>query len=205
MSTLFYIHDPMCSWCWGFSATWHKLQRILPPNIRVKYLLGGLAVDSDALMPISMQSSIKQTWRNIQEEIPGTEFNFEFWAKNSPRRSTYPACRAVIAARIQSEDFAEKIIEAIQHAYYLNAANPSNNAILIEIAKNMALDINKFKQDLSSPQTQSQLDNEINKSIELGAQGFPSLILKKNNKNYFINIDYVNADNIVNSILSITN
>jgi len=70
-------------------------------------------------MPESMQQGLQQTWKQIAEVIPGTEFNFAFWTDNAPRRSTWPSCRAVIAARRQSRDFERPMIKAIQRAYYL--------------------------------------------------------------------------------------
>ena len=91
----------MCSWCWGFRPIWTEIKTNLPQEIEVKYLLGGLAPDSDEPMPKQMQSDISGYWRRIQQHIPGTKFNFDFWDKCEPRRSTYPSCRAVIAARKQ--------------------------------------------------------------------------------------------------------
>jgi len=201
MPTLYYIHDPMCSWCWGFQPTWQKLKNILPSNIVIQYLLGGLAVDCDDLMPLTMQKSIKQTWVTIQSEIPNTKFNFDFWSDNKPKRSTYPACRAVIAARKLDPNLHNKMIESIQHAYYLHAKNPSNTNILIELAQNLNIDTNEFEKLLLSPEINMELNKEINLSRELGAQGFPSLILETNNDNYFIPINYNDENEILDTIL----
>ena len=43
MSTLFYVVDPMCSWCYAFSPTWQKILENLPSDIKVVYVQGGLA------------------------------------------------------------------------------------------------------------------------------------------------------------------
>ncbi|MGB5741033.1 MAG: DsbA family protein, partial [Sedimenticolaceae bacterium] len=90
---LIYIHDPMCSWCWGFRPTFEQLCASLPRHVAVRRLLGGLAPDSDQPMPADMQMRLQQTWRRIQQRIPGTRFNFDFWRVCDPRRSTWPACR----------------------------------------------------------------------------------------------------------------
>ena len=66
----------------------------------------------------------KGNWIKIQKNVPGTEFNYDFWTLNEPRRSTYLSCRAVIAAKKQHPDFEILMIERIQKAYYLNAQNP---------------------------------------------------------------------------------
>ncbi|KRT58921.1 hypothetical protein Ga0076813_14514, partial [endosymbiont of Ridgeia piscesae] len=55
MTTLFYIHDPMCSWCWAFAPVLDKLQRQLPAEIRFTRLLGGLAPDNPAPMAAEMR------------------------------------------------------------------------------------------------------------------------------------------------------
>ena len=47
---LIYVHDPMCSWCWGFAETWQTLTEQLPADMPVVRLLGGLAPDSDEPM-----------------------------------------------------------------------------------------------------------------------------------------------------------
>jgi len=180
----------MCSWCWGFRPTWEKIRSNLPEELRVKYLLGGLAPDNDAPMQESMQKDIAGYWRKIQQHIPGTEFNFDFWENCQPRRSTYPACRAVIAARKQHPEIEQAMIEGIQKAYYLNAKNPSDNDTLIDIAESLGLDKNRFSNDLDSPETQQTLLKEIEFSRSIGAQGFPGMILDKNGRYIVVPLDY---------------
>ena len=198
--TLFYVHDPMCSWCWGFQKTWYEVQKKLPNNIKVEHLVGGLAPDSDDTMPKSMQTAISGYWQTIQEKIPGTEFNFNFWENCKPRRSTYPACRATLAAKLLEPTSEKQMIQAIQHAYYLNAKNPSDEVTLIECARNIGLDEKAFQQALNSHEIEEQLQQQINFSRSMGAQGFPSLILKKSEELQAIFIDYNNPQTIIQQI-----
>ena len=111
----------------GYRPVWQQLKAALPTNIRVENVLGGLAPDNDEPMPAALQEQIQAHWRRIRMDL-GTEFNFDFWTENQSRRSTYPACRAVLAASLQSHE--EEMIEAIQRAYYLRAMNPSNVEVL---------------------------------------------------------------------------
>lgn len=202
MPVLWYIHDPMCSWCWGFVQAWQRLQQQLPDNIEIRYLLGGLAPDSGQPMPMDMQANIRDTWRAIQKEIPGTEFNFNFWTQCRPRRSTWPACRAVIAARQQDPGMELPMIHAIQQAYYLEARNPSDTDTLAALAADLGLDRNRFGQGLEARQTQDILDAEIQHSRKLGAQGFPSLVLENADGSVkFIPLDYNNASTMLDRIL----
>ena len=45
-ATLYYIHDPMCSWCWAYRPTLMQLRENLPDDIRWQNVLGGLAPDT---------------------------------------------------------------------------------------------------------------------------------------------------------------
>ena len=123
-SVLYYIHDPMCSWCWGFNKVWKIVKNSLPNSINVQYILGGLAPDSDKPMGDETRKYIQMNWRKIQQQIPGTEFNYTFWDNCHPRRSTYPACRAVIAVKNQKPELEKVVIKLIQQAYYLESKTP---------------------------------------------------------------------------------
>ncbi|MGD2171618.1 MAG: DsbA family protein [Gammaproteobacteria bacterium] len=198
--TLVYVHDPMCSWCWGFEPTRRKIFAGLPADMAVKRLLGGLAPDADQPMPEAMRAGLQQTWHRIAEMIPGTQFNFEFWEKNTPRRSTYPANRAVIAARLQGDEYDPSMTAAIQQAYYLQARNPSDNSILIELAGEIGLDRERFAADLVADSTHDMLLEEIGQARALGIDSFPSLAVLHDGILRHIGLDYGNADAMLRQI-----
>ena len=197
---LYYVHDPMCSWCWGFSRVLNELLESLPKEIEVHRLLGGLAVDSDVPMPDNIQQTIKSNWSRIEDRIPGVKFNFDFWCKCIPRRSTYPACRAVIAARQQGQQYDLLMTKEIQKAYYQDALNPSDNITFIKLAENLNLSIEKFEKDLLSDKVQEQLMEEISQARELFAESFPNLVLQVGDENFSIPIDYNNSKIMLDEI-----
>ena len=199
---LLYIHDPMCSWCWGYRPTWDLLKSTLPENIVVEYVVGGLAPDSDAPMPEELQNTIQGYWRRIHTEL-GTEFNFDFWRQCQPRRSTYPACRAVIAAKLQNRE--TEMIDAIQRAYYLRAMNPSDTSTLIELAGEIGLDKEKFSKDIVSEQTQQELQTQIQFVRNSPCGGFPSLLLKQNETLIPVEVNYHDAQATLSIIATYAN
>lgn len=201
-TTLFYIHDPMCSWCWGFSHTWNKVKNSLPSEINVQYVLGGLAPDSSEVMPNEMREYIQMNWHKIEQKIPGVSFNYTFWDSCTPKRSTYPACRAVIAVKNQNTELEQTMVKLIQQAYYLDAKNPSEDDVLISLAKTLDLDIKQFTQDLNSEPTQQLLSNDIALMQSMGVSSFPSLVLQTTNGIKSITIDYNNPKLILNQIIT---
>jgi putative protein-disulfide isomerase len=191
MKKLYYIHDPMCSWCWGFNSTWNDVEAALKGKLEIEYIVGGLAPDSDQAMPEEMQLMLQNIWQSIQEKIPRTRFNFDFWSQCKPRRSTYPACRAVLAAKLQNAE--KDMTLAIQQAYYLDAKNPSDNRTLEALSVVIGLNAEVFSQDLHSSKIQNQLLEQLEFGRSIGAHGFPSLILKTQTEYRRISIDYNSA------------
>ena len=200
MARLYYIHDPMCSWCWGFRPVWDQLQDVLTGKVNVQYVLGGLAPDTDQLMPDDMRVNIRSNWQRIQQEIPGTEFNYDFWTNCQPRRSTYPACRAIIACRMQQPLLETRMLLAIQQAYYLTAKNPSDNNVLIKIADEIGLDIDVFSEDLTGDECKKIFEKELLLTKKLAVNGFPGLVLLNKSVLVNIHIDYTNQSYILKQI-----
>jgi putative protein-disulfide isomerase len=190
----------MCSWCWAFKPVLLELKNRLPSDIELIRLLGGLAPDSNEPMPENTKQYVIDNWRKIQQQLPKTKFNYDFWTYCQPRRSTYPACRAVIAARQQGTEYDEAMTDAIQQAYYLQARNPSDNETLIALADEIGLDKNQFSADLISENTQQQLSEELTTAQNLQLNSFPGFLLISNQQKYHINPDYTQADAILEKI-----
>lgn len=190
-ATLYYVHDPMCSWCWAFGPTLERLLQQLPGEISVEKLLGGLAPDTDAPMPATMRERLQQTWRLIEQTVPGTRFNFDFWQNNTPRRATYPACRAVLAAREQGADAA--MLAAIQQAYYRDARNPSDTAVLRQLAGEIGLARAAFNEALDSERIQRRFEREMARAETMGADSYPSLVLQVGDHYWPVPVDYLDA------------
>ena len=198
--TLYYAHDPMCSWCWAFRPSLNVLIEKLPKEINIIRLLGGLAPDSNISMPENIREYVLQNWRAIEKKVPETKFNYDFWEYCKPRRSTYPACRAVIAAREQKNKFDAAMTLAIQKAYYLQARNPSDYETLIELAGEIGADKNKFSKDVTSPDINKILKEEIQQSESLDLKSLPSLLFINGEKKIKIEPDYLDAEAMLNKI-----
>ncbi len=165
-----------------------QLRANLPESIGWQNVLGGLAPDNDQPMPLNLREMIQGHWRQIHERL-GTEFNFDFWIRCQPRRDTYKACRAVIAAANQG--YEDAMIEGIQKAYYLNAMNPSNPDTLIEIASGVGMEQGRFERDLDSEKTESDLRQQLALRDRMGVRSYPSLVLESSSGFVTIAHDYL--------------
>lgn len=174
---LLYVMDPMCSWCWAFRE---PLSDFLSnhSDLDLELMMGGLAPDSDLPMPNEQQQMIQGIWHQIESKT-GANFNHDFWKNNTPKRSTYPACRAVIAAKQIGGSVAElAMAEAIQQAYYQRAMNPSEINVLSTLAAEIGLDADQFQQLMLSQSLESNFQQHLEQSRRMGINGFPALLLR---------------------------
>lgn len=151
-------------------------------------------------MPHHLRTSLPDAWRRIQTML-GTEFNFDFWTECKPRRSTYPACRAVIAAGCQ--DQADEMILAIQHAYYLRAMNPSDIETLVTLAEELHLDTRKFATDLESTWLETEFARQLEFTRRSPTNGFPSLAIELDGKLTAVIQDYKSHTTTLEHITSL--
>lgn len=170
---LIYVLDPMCAWCYAFAP---ELRAFLTahPNATVDFIMGGLAPDNDTPMDENLRQTIASYWHQIERKTQVT-FNHNYWQVNTPYRSTYPACRAVLAAQSLSEQSAERMISAIQSAYYQQAKNPSLLDTLIDCAEAIGLDKQSFTQRIQSSDIEAQLQQHLQLTQQLQVTGFPAL------------------------------
>lgn len=198
--TLFYIHDPMCSWCYAFQPALFALKNHLPCSVRLEKRVGGLAPDTTTVMPQDLQERIRQTWRRIERTVPGIRFNDDFWMLNTPIRSTYPACRAVLAAARQGADYEDAMILAIQTAYYRQAKNPALFSVLQECAAAISLDPDRFVQDMASESLNKKLQDQIGQARRWGVTTYPSLRLQHGKRIVPIAVNYLDYQAMLDDI-----
>lgn len=176
--TIYYVVDPMCSWCWGFAPVWREFVSEIPESATVVDLMGGLAPDNEAPMDSAMRQYVQDAWGAVKART-GAEFNFEFWDKCEPKRSTYSACRAVIAAGEQASGARSLMYDAIQRAYFLEARNPSDAEMLERVAGEIGLDQKQFTEDLASDHVNRILQLELESVAKLGVSGFPTIVVER--------------------------
>jgi putative protein-disulfide isomerase len=173
----------MCSWCWGFAPTVAEVEERLAPDVVLSSVMGGLAPDSSDPMPEATRRYVRSAWDAV-ERATGARFNREFWSANVPRRSTYPACRAVLAAERLAPGAGRPMFRAIQEAYYLRALNPSDASTLVSLANELAqgpgpaAEPARFAEELEAPATHAALRADLERRDRLGVSGFPSLALE---------------------------
>ena len=198
-SVLIYVHDPMCSWCYGFRPTWKSLKGQLPEGLPVVSLLGGLADDSDEPMPEEMVDYLKRTWDRI-ESTCGVTFNHTYWEQTPPPpRTTFISCRAVIAAE-RLAGRGEAFGERIQDAYYTEACKVWDFDVLCDLAERFGFNRSSFSEALASGDVRAVHDEQRQLAERLQVEGYPSVLLIHNGEAFPIPVRHQGAEAMLEDI-----
>lgn len=192
---LIYVMDPMCAWCYAFGPV---LEEFLEkhPFLEIDYVMGGLASDNDNPMSEDMKKTISSYWVEIEKKTQVT-FNHNYWKQNTPYRSTYPSCRAVIAAETLKQKSSYQMVKAIQSAYYKEAKNPSLKETLLDCAISIGLDEVEFLKVFNSSVTEQNLQEHLNITSQLQVRGFPALFyINKMSEAYPLTLGFTQSSNL---------
>ena len=94
--------------------------------------------------------------------------------------------------------------EAIQRAYYREARNPSDAEVLVALAGEIGLDTARFACDLSSPETEQQMQDGFNIRRSMNANQFPSLVIRNNASVTFITRGYNDSETVLTRLRDVT-
>jgi putative protein-disulfide isomerase len=141
MTTRFtYLFDPLCGWCYGASAGINGLACL--PGVTVDLLPTGLfAGDGARALDAGMTSHIWAADQRIAQ-MTGAAFTERYRDQvigGGARLDSGPATLALTAVSLSAPALERDALSAIQTARYVDGANITDPAILIEILASLSL------------------------------------------------------------------
>ena len=169
----------MCSWCWGFAPVADQLRERFEATARFTLVLGGLRPGERA-EPLDerLKRIIEPHWRRV-EELTKQPFNYAFFEREGFLFDTEPPSRAVVAVRHIAPEQAFPFFRSLQQAFYtddVDITRAENYAPMLAthgIAQDAFMDL--FEDSAVRQETYADFDT----ARQLGAQGFPTVILRK--------------------------
>ena len=109
---LWYIADPMCSWCWGFAPTINEIRLNYSEKLKIKLVMGGLRSGKLA-MASEQRAEILNHWKAVNERT-GQPFSFEGAMPEGFIYDTEPSCRGVVAMSLINSSLVFPLLEFIK-------------------------------------------------------------------------------------------
>ena len=172
---LIYIADPMCSWCWGFSPVLEQIRHRYEDRVPFYLMLGGLRPGNTERFDESRRAYILQHWHAVHERT-SQPFNFEFQMGQTFTYDTEPASRAVFVIRQLAYSKEWAFLKHIQEAFYVRNVDVTKLEVLEDVALKLGLEGDQFRQVFQDPQTKRLVWEEFDQVRQLGVNGFPTLL-----------------------------
>ena len=196
--TLFYVGDPMCSWCYGFSPQLDSVLKAFP-ELSFEVVVGGLRAEGKESFT-SLSSFLHEHWQEIQSKT-GRPFRFEILNDPSLVYNTEPACRAVVAVRSIAPGQTYPYFKALQTAFYEENLDPTSLKTFLYLAEKFNLDPIRFEKHFYAPVIINETVRDFQLTQTLHINGFPALVALINGKLHRISSGYTSAGNIIDSLI----
>ncbi|HUJ75130.1 MAG TPA: DsbA family protein, partial [bacterium] len=155
------------------------------PELRRVTVLGGLRGDTTEPMSDELAQMIQNVWHRI-EETTGQPFNHELWRQHRPLGTTWPACKAVLSARLLRPEREWPFMVGMFQAYFTQGLDPTRRETHLRVADGLGFDVAEFDAALGSPAVQQALLQDLQTAARYGVTGFPTVVLSLGKDNYLI-------------------
>ncbi|MDB5480658.1 MAG: protein-disulfide isomerase [Caulobacteraceae bacterium] len=173
---LVYFADPMCSWCWGFSAVIEAIDEVWGDTLPIRLVMGGLRPGTTEPMTEAAKTELRGHWRQVTE-ASGRPFGPSGLDAPGFVYDTDPAARAVVLLRREDPAQAVPFLHAVQEAFYAGGLDVTDPAVLGSLAAGFGREPDAFVAELGSEALEQETWRDYAISQNAGVRGFPTLIV----------------------------
>lgn len=173
---LIYFADPMCSWCWGFSAVMEAIEDVWADTLPVRVIMGGLRPGVTKAMTEPAKETLRGHWREVAEAA-GVPFGPSGLDRPGFVYDTDPAARAVVLMRRRDPTRTLAYLAALQRAFYAEGVDITDAEAQADKAAELGQDREAFAEALTAGDLREETWRDYAISRNAGVSGFPTLIL----------------------------
>jgi putative protein-disulfide isomerase len=196
---LIYFADTMCSWCYGFAPEMNRVMLAMGERLNLVLQSGGLR----PFHKDPMTAADKPRFRGYREKVAeasGQLFDWAFFDRDGYVMDTEPASRAVVTMRALDIGAAYPYMHAIQRAYFAANEDIRQPEALARHAAAFDVPEADFLESFHSEAMKQATLQDFALAQRFGVNGFPTLVLLKENAGYQITAGYQKADSVIESI-----
>jgi putative protein-disulfide isomerase len=191
-----YIGDPMCSWCWGFAPVLERMTEIYEIPIRV--VVGGLRPGPEAEeLDERMARFLAHHWEQV-EHASGQPFDHSFLERRDGwRYDTEIPAVGVVTMRELNRPETLPFHSRLQRAFYAEGIDITDMAEYPGLIDGFDVDPERFMELFASPEMKKAAWRDFTEARSLGANGFPTVVVRDGDEYGIVTRGYVDADRLL--------
>lgn len=186
-TTLHYVYDPLCGWCYGAEPLVNAASRVLPVLMHGGGMMAGA---NRQAVSAQLRDYVMPHDRRIAE-YTGQPFGQDYFEgllrDTGALFDSQPPIAAVLAAQ-QVADAGLAMLARIQRAHYVEGRRVSEADVLNLLASELGLPAEAFAAALATVDSDSHIRTSRAFLASVGGQGFPTLVLERDGRLQVIDI-----------------
>lgn len=187
MTTLHYLYDPLCGWCYGAKPLVQAAQAVLPVIAHGGGMMTG--ANRQQVSP-QLRNYVMPHDRRIAE-YSGQPFGEAYFdgllRDHSAVFDSAPPTAAVLAAE-QLGGHGLELLGRLQTAHYVEGRRIADEAVLLELAQSIGLPAQAFLAAFRAADVSGHIEASRTLLAQLGGQGFPTFALERDGQFTLIDI-----------------
>ena len=162
--------DPACSWCWAFQPVSTIFEYEFRDLVGIRHAMAGLRD-----RPPADAEFFAEQCRKAGEvfEMP---FDRGIWKKRL-LRSTFPACRAVVAASLIDPGSGFRLLRRLREAFHVEQVLIDDAETILRLAIEVGIDVEALGESIASGRVDALFERDRNEASRLGF-GLPTLVVR---------------------------
>lgn len=190
---LVYVYDPLCGWCYGFGPVVEELEKNYGDRVSIEIIPGGMVM-GNRIRPVGEMADYILGAIPRLEKMTGVKMGEPY--KALLREGTYvtSSLKPSIALQVYKSfktDGAISYAHDVQEAFFLEAKDLNNEELYADISTNYGLNRDDFLSRMKSPDFEIQTKKEFQRVSEMGVNGFPAMLMEKDDSLYMLNSGFV--------------
>lgn len=191
--TIYYVFDPMCGWCYGFSHVIQEAAKAYENDFEFVVISGGMVVGEREGPIGDFADYILGVYKRL-EETTGVKVGEPYLQKLRDKSLYSSSVVPSIAMKVFEEFKPNKMVEfagAIQKAMFVDGLDLRSDEVYKKLVQPYGIDTTVFLNKLHSDEYRKKAFDGFKQSAQLGVQGFPAVLAQKNGKYYRISNGFV--------------
>lgn len=193
-NTIYYIMDPLCGWCYGFSSVINQLEVDFKHKYQFTLVCGGMIVgDREGPINPDMAKYILGAIPRVTETT-GAAFGEPFkkhMAEAKIYQSSIKPSKAIKAyQKLQATESAIAFAGKLQKKWFIDGLDFQDDATYTTLATDVGLDAALFLATIKAPEAETAMNADFAQTKTWGVGGFPCVVLHKDDKFYALTNGY---------------
>ncbi len=174
---LWYVADPMCSWCWGFSPVISAIKEKFGAELKISLLLGGLQPGTTVPVSAASRDEILHHWQAVHARTK-QPFLFNGALPDGFIYDTEPPSRAVLALAEILPKQTFRFFATLQEAFYAKQMDITREDVLVGLLADYELEPDAFRVLFESDEIKQKTKAHFSRARQTGIRGFPTCVLQ---------------------------